>query len=223
MNQINLKHFGINQFGNDYVVGDIHGMFIELQQKLDEIGFDEAVDRLFSVGDLVDRGPNSHLFVKWLAKPWFHAVRGNHEQMMIDGIRGTSDYPITMWITNGGKWIMRHSDEAQKLFADIADKLPLAIEVETKLGLVGIVHAECPMDDWDLFKSMYGSNVDRFDNLAMWARIRIKRKDVSIVQGLHKLYVGHTPLNNVEVLGNVVYVDTGACFEGGKFSIIKLN
>ena len=54
-----LVRFGQNPDGRDYVVGDIHGMFHHLEVLLNDIGFDEDCDRLFSVGDLVDRGPHS--------------------------------------------------------------------------------------------------------------------------------------------------------------------
>lgn len=48
-----------NRRGRDIAVGDVHGHFQRLQQALDAVGFDPAIDRLFSVGDLVDRGPDS--------------------------------------------------------------------------------------------------------------------------------------------------------------------
>ena len=80
-----FKHFSANTVGRDFVVGDIHGMFKTLAKELEELGFDPEKDRLFSVGDLIDRGPDNEDIEEWLAKPWFHAVRGNHEQMLIDG------------------------------------------------------------------------------------------------------------------------------------------
>lgn len=49
-----LQRFARNDDGRDWAVGDIHGCFTELQQGLDGIGFDATVDRLFSVGDLVE-------------------------------------------------------------------------------------------------------------------------------------------------------------------------
>ena len=64
-----IKRFELNNKGRDYVVGDIHGCFSLLSKELYEIGFDEKTDRLFSVGDLVDRGTESHLAVEWLKKP----------------------------------------------------------------------------------------------------------------------------------------------------------
>ena len=99
-----IKHFTENKLGKDYVVGDIHGCFEKLERELVELGFDETKDRLFSVGDLVDRGPSSEKVLYWLAKHWLHAVRGNHEQMAIDFIDGNSDR--YMYSYNGGQWFL---------------------------------------------------------------------------------------------------------------------
>ncbi|WP_183132684.1 metallophosphoesterase, partial [Pseudomonas amygdali] len=54
---VRIKRFAENTVGRDFAVGDIHGHFTRLQVALDVAGFNPAVDRLFSVGDLVDRGP----------------------------------------------------------------------------------------------------------------------------------------------------------------------
>ena len=67
-----VLRFGLNEDGRDFVVGDIHGMFQHLTELLEQIEFDEGSDRLFSVGDLVDRGPESHRALEWLDKPWFY-------------------------------------------------------------------------------------------------------------------------------------------------------
>jgi len=75
-----VARYGINTTGRDFVVGDIHGMFPALEELLASVEFDGDRDRLFSVGDLVDRGPLSKHAPDWLAHPWFIACRGNHEQ-----------------------------------------------------------------------------------------------------------------------------------------------
>ena len=54
-----MPRFAQNTVGRDFAVGDIHGCFTELQRGLEAIGFDPSTDRLFSVGDLVDRGSNA--------------------------------------------------------------------------------------------------------------------------------------------------------------------
>lgn len=72
---------------NIFVVGDLHGCYTLLMNELDKVSFDPARDLLISVGDLVDRGAENVECLELITMPWFRAVRGNHEQMMIDGLR----------------------------------------------------------------------------------------------------------------------------------------
>ncbi len=63
-----------------YIIGDVQGCYVELQQLLTLIGFNPQQDRLGFIGDLVNRGPDSLLvlrFVKKLANAW--VVLGNHD------------------------------------------------------------------------------------------------------------------------------------------------
>jgi len=142
-----LRRFPINKTGRDFVVGDIHGAFSKLECSLEEIQFDEAVDRLFSVGDLVDRGKESQLVCDWIAKPWFFPVRGNHDDFAIQYIRkGTLD--TANYAKHGGAWFMRLPEAEQEVIVSALETLPLVIEVETSAGLVGIVHADSPYENW---------------------------------------------------------------------------
>lgn len=215
-----IQHFEKNIIGSDYVVGDIHGCFSKLQATLDELGFNEQTDRLFSTGDLVDRGPESEESINWLAKPWFFPVRGNHEQMAIDCTEGFFD-PYT-YAYNGGSWFLALEKPHQQLFSDEFRFLPTAIQVETDEGMVGIVHAECPVKKWsDLSVAFSESNKDSYVQMCMWNRDRINYQDKSFVEGVTKVYVGHTPVKQPVVLGNVHYIDTGAVF-GRELTVVKI-
>ncbi len=78
------------EFDRTIVVGDIHGCYAELQELCHLVNFG-ARDALVSVGDFLDRGPDS-----WRAAAFFRdlpnafSVLGNHERRVAGTIRGTS-------------------------------------------------------------------------------------------------------------------------------------
>jgi Calcineurin-like phosphoesterase len=78
-----LKTVEANIDGRDFVVGDLHGCFDELGFLLKHIKFNPTTDRLFSTGDLMDRGPKSLECVSLLNKTWFYPVLGNHEDILL--------------------------------------------------------------------------------------------------------------------------------------------
>ena len=220
-----IKHFEENEFGRDFAVGDIHGCFRKLDKALADVCFDPFVDRLFSVGDMVDRGPQSEEYWEYLRQPWFHAVRGNHEQMVIDAVNDDSfeGYAVGNHFINGGQWLYGLPTVEQQCHAQIFADLPLAIEIETQDGLIGIVHAEVPWGDWDLFKGSFEGNEQMFEAMLMWARTKISKNDRREVKGVLEVYVGHTPVDQEVVLGNVHYIDTGACFGDRKLTLVQFN
>jgi bis(5'-nucleosyl)-tetraphosphatase (symmetrical) len=64
-----------------YAIGDVQGCFATLQELLREISFDPQADRLWFVGDLVNRGPRSLEVLRWLRAHdhCITAVLGNHD------------------------------------------------------------------------------------------------------------------------------------------------
>jgi serine/threonine protein phosphatase 1 len=78
------KTFLANTHGRDFIVGDIHGQLDDLIQQLKEELFDFSNDRLFALGDLIDRGMQSKECLELLQKPWFFSVIGNHEYIFSD-------------------------------------------------------------------------------------------------------------------------------------------
>ena len=135
-----VQHHPANRSGRDFVVGDLHGCVDALRYLLRVIAFDPARDRLFSVGDLVDRGEHSELALALLDKPWFFAVLGNHE----DTLCAVADGRLRRqwWYGIGGIWAAQLSDERLQHYAEIVRGLPLVRVVGSGKERFNILHAE---------------------------------------------------------------------------------
>lgn len=216
-----VQRFARNPAGRDFAVGDIHGNFTRLAAALAAIGFDGSRDRLFAPGDLVDRGPESDQVLQWLEQPWFHAARGNHEEMAINAADGR--YDVRNYAANGGAWFIAMTQPERRMYADAFASLPLAMEVETEHGLVGLIHADCPVPRWqDLEAALTGASGADFQFLAQWGQDRVKSLWDGGVEGVSAVVVGHTVVQRYSSLGNVLFIDTGAGFKGGDFTILDL-
>ena len=178
--------------GRDLVVGDVHGHFATLRRALAELEVGEH-DRVLSLGDLVDRGPDSFQAKSWMegsdpSARFDLVLRGNHEQMMLEALvegpprhRGLWDangngHAWSLWELNGGGWWnARKPGHSANAWIGLLKGLPWCAAVETASGPVGLVHA-CPVHArWqDLEERVRGNEVlshltrDR----ALWSRVR---------------------------------------------------
>jgi bis(5'-nucleosyl)-tetraphosphatase (symmetrical) len=70
--------------GRRIFIGDVQGCADELKRLVERVRFDPAADRLFSVGDLVNRGPLSAESVRTVMALSGVAVMGNHEHHLFE-------------------------------------------------------------------------------------------------------------------------------------------
>ncbi|MGK2915851.1 MAG: symmetrical bis(5'-nucleosyl)-tetraphosphatase [Porticoccaceae bacterium] len=73
-----------------YAVGDIQGCLDPLRELLNQVGFDPRRDQLWSVGDTVNRGPQSLATLRFLKNlgAAFRMVLGNHDLHLLAVARG---------------------------------------------------------------------------------------------------------------------------------------
>jgi serine/threonine protein phosphatase 1 len=85
-------------------IGDIHGCFNSLRTLVDFVGVNSD-DTLITLGDYVDRGPNTNAILDWMIR--HHAngqvipLRGNHEIMMLNARDDDESHQI--WLDVGGR------------------------------------------------------------------------------------------------------------------------
>ena len=95
------------------IIGDIHGHSERLAALLKMIGFDPAENTLVLLGNLIDYGPDSfgvYRMVRDLKEQMddrLIVIRGDHEQMMMDGNLLTRGQMANflLWKQNGGEEI----------------------------------------------------------------------------------------------------------------------
>lgn len=232
MTSARVLRLAANRRGRDFVVGDIHGTFSRVWEAMRAVAFDPAVDRLFSVGDLIDRGPESQRCAKFLAQPYVFAVRGNHEEDLLRLYEeGEPDERILSVATrfNGLGWWMDTSVAERRAILAALQRLPLVIEVETQRGSIGLLHAEVPRGmDWPTFVSKVESGDHAAIEACLWGRTRAHAGDQSGVPGVGRVFAGHTPqFGGPALFGNVCVLDTGAVFgelghhDDGKLTLVN--
>jgi len=230
-----FKKFDKNLYGRDLIVSDLHGCYSDFRKELERWNFDPEIDRMFSVGDLVDRGPDSRSCLELLERSWFHAVKGNHEILWLDAHKywmndfQDGDCPVdlkiqcTLFFKNGGE--LSEDRSTYFHFKKYIEELPSIIEVNHRSGQkFGIVHAELPtkLNDWDALGHMSEEEMaNTLGESLYWGRKRYSSNKLihPPIENIDRLYVGHTIVDEVMELGNIRYIDTGAFLCDGKLTM----
>lgn len=205
------QHINGTQWRNIWVAGDLHGCYSLLMDKLSGIGFSWQEDLLLSVGDLTDRGSENLPCLELLNQPWFQAIRGNHEEMMLDALHRGGN--TSLWLINGGDWYFRLAGEDQQRVRSLLRQvaaLPLILEVRSQNKRYVICHADYPADHYAMDKPIDEEKV-------VWSRERItaaQRGRSQHISGAEGFIFGHTPLSTPLHIANQHYIDTGAVFNG---------
>ncbi|WP_139851334.1 metallophosphoesterase [Acinetobacter pullicarnis] len=205
--------------GKLWTVGDIHGCYNLLMNRLSELNFDFDNDLLVAVGDLVDRGIQNVECVELLGQPWFTSVKGNHEDLCIRGMENRSYF--NCHIQNGGEWFYDLDYQTQQEVINKLKTLPIALEINHNGKKYGFVHGHIEQNDWQEFKD----DLNNFDQakhiiehkrfpteLAMWGRDRVDtdNEKYTHVSGIDAVFMGHTVMQKPMKRDNCYYIDTGA-------------
>lgn len=170
-----------------YAIGDVQGSYAELRALLEAFRFDRAKDRLWFVGDLVNRGPASLPTLRFVRDLGDRAliVLGNHdlhllalahgfvesrEDDTLEDVIGAPDRDELLdWLRRRpmihaeGDYTLVHAGLLPQW--DVAKAKSLAAEVETELRGTGYR---------EFLKALYGSRPERWaDDLSGPDRLRV--------------------------------------------------
>ncbi|WP_123103499.1 metallophosphoesterase [Acidithiobacillus sulfuriphilus] len=170
-----------NLQGRDFIVGDLHGHPDVLRRLMDHVAFDYDLDRLFSVGDLVDRGPNSAGALDLLEAPWFYPVLGNHDAMLLatlnlGHLREMRREEAQRTATRNGGWDwFRHyrMDEEQcERWRSALSQVPLVRIVDAEntapAGRFQVLHAELAAEREDGVAVCWNGRHSRRGHASRW-------------------------------------------------------
>jgi len=193
-----------------FVIGDIHGCASTLRRLVERTLRPSPVDRIYLLGDLIDRGPDSKGvldFIFDLRKRGLSvaAIRGNHEEMFLQA--GCDPYYREIWSANGGLKTLASfqadgAGDIPPLYRNFLGSLPLYILLDEFV----IVHAGLNFDTEDPFD----------DSEAMlWTRSPfVDRERI----GGRRLICGHTPVTRSQLEASLgsskIMLDNGCVFGG---------
>ena len=177
-----------------WAVGDVHGQAEALVALLDamELG---PEDQVVLLGDLIDRGPDSHgVLVLARDHDHVHAIQGNHEGMMLAAYTSRDASDRWHWLGNGGDAALRSMPGATESQRDreAARWVPFLRALPTEVVLDGhrLVHA-----GYDPRRSLEAQT----DEDRTWSRTIFRAK--APVDPQRQVLVGHTPTQMLDGYG----------------------
>jgi len=206
-----------------YAISDIHGCLISFNTLLQALDL-SLDDTLITLGDYIDRGPDSKGVIDRILElrhqaahkqgPQIITLCGNHELMMKDARNDSSQY--TFWAMNGGKECLESFklspddtlDSIPTLYWDFFDSLSPYHETDTHIIVHGGYDDLLPMSD-QLAQDLY------------WKRFHLLYPHESGKTAI----VGHTiqPDGYPATSPGVIGIDTGSFRKDGWTTALSLE
>jgi len=149
----------LDEGGNVWVVGDVHGFADTLVNLLDSLNLGSR-DRVVLLGDLIDRGPKSCEVIQIAREnPQIFSILGNHEEMMlksfdVDNI-GTLTPQQSTWFYIGGRATSQsYVDKFTNSNGDIQE-LEMRLQVGKDLAWLDSIPHHIVLDDFRLVHAGY--------------------------------------------------------------------
>ncbi|EDM29019.1 putative bis(5'-nucleosyl)-tetraphosphatase, symmetrical [Lentisphaera araneosa HTCC2155] len=198
-------------------VGDIHGCYAEFKKLLKKVNYDADCDRLISVGDIVNKGPQSAAVLDYFIKNKIEVVKGNHEDWLFRALSGESP------MYKEGEQIVQESAYSKEEILHWLKNLPCYIKGEDFVAVHAGFSPYCKLkenNERDLFTVRYVDKETQElfakDNgehkLSPWYEEFTYQKP-----GKREIIHGHWAKKKICEYGRVIGLDTG-CVYGGHLS-----
>lgn len=202
------------------VIGDIHGCLTTLQALIEKAG---PVDEIISVGDLIDRGPDSFGVIQYCIDTNIKVVLGNHELMAIEALTKVlgPDYPFKRmdfldsdWIANGGVSAFDSFGDNLQFCLDYFKSLPIYIKTNHIINNLPVVVSHTCLNNYayDILNASPDDLKARPTSF-VWSRTQ------SLAIGQFYNIYGHTPTSYLGIEGAVprisptgINLDTGCVY-----------
>jgi len=190
-----------------FVFGDIHGCYLTFRALFEQCKIEEQ-DPIYLLGDYIDRGLSAKQTLDYIFNLIengykIHALRGNHEQMLLDSLKSSEIDSIWRY-SNGGNFTLAsfgvHSPaQIPEKYIEWINSLPFYYELE-KFVMVhaGLnFHRDNPFEDTEAM---------------LWTRDRYYDKSKLD----KRIIIGHTPtpLNIIKdsLNQNIIFLDGGCVY-----------
>jgi serine/threonine protein phosphatase 1 len=194
------------------VIGDIHGCYYTLRELFDKVRGKYPSIKIYSVGDLVDRGNFSYEVIEFIKSEGIRFTPGNHDYMFYYYIKKPDNKMAKAWLYNGYEKTVasygRHNDKLL-MHLDLIMKAPLFINLKdcfiSHAGISKYYESILPgyyQSDLSIIENIIRNDLDKSESI-LWARGEL----MNIVK---LQVVGHTRRIEVEYKkdNNAVYIDT---------------
>lgn len=198
------------------VIGDLHGQITLLKLLLQNVKDSDV----YLVGDIIDRSSKGIETLQYVMEKGFKAIRGNHEQLMLEYLKARDMGSLMSWGDNGG-WFTKKAYESlpkseQKDILDYLESLPYYFyldDIDVLISHAGLIAVK-GINIKELLKMQSDDNF-------IW--IRHEFIDSKAIASLNTVFiVGHTPTftigtNHKSIIlrkGNRLFTDCGAVHRG---------
>lgn len=226
-----------------YLMTDIHGDIEKYKAMLDRIEFDKTADKLYILGDCIDRGKHGLLLLnevmQGIKEGYIVLIKGNHELFMQQYLEGK--LRGMLWDAFGGEdtreALDRCTKEEKDMYYEFIKSLPLYLKINVSGKEVLLTHSGIDVDylvydseKINVAKSIeLGAKKDEYrllisDDIHYMASKQRKMFDTYV-------YCGHYPCRRIEdhkrddiyVSDTYTDLDTGNGLENGRLCCLCIN